>query len=116
MPVSSSSNAPTSVSLSDTANGKTVSARVGERFVVTLSSSYWTFDEPPSGVLALVEHHTPATSASCAPGSGCGGVEASFAARAVGTGTVTAHRTVCGEALRCAADERTFIVRVTVTP
>jgi hypothetical protein len=112
----SSPSTSVSVLLADRDNGKTVAVRVGQRLVVTLSSSYWTFDEPSSAVLALIEHHTPATPASCAPGSGCGGTEASFAARAAGAASITAHRTVCGEALQCGADQRTFTVRVTVTP
>ncbi len=56
---------------------------------------------------------TPATG-HCVAGQGCGTVSATWTAVAAGTATVTAGRTVCGEALACGPGQRTYRVTVTV--
>ena len=105
--------------LGDSANGTTVTISPGERFQVTLGSTYWTFD-PPSSATVLVpqgsQQTSPGPSSSCPPypGSGCGTATQVYTAEAQGTAVVSAHRTSCGEALRCTGSQGSFKLTVVV--
>ena len=102
----------------DDANGKTVSARAGDRIELILSSSYWHVtgssapsvlrqDGPP--VLLSRPRRCPDI-----PGLGCNPVRADFTALADGKAVITASRSSCGEALRCNPDQTRFKVMVAV--
>jgi len=103
--------------LDDSANGTTVTISPGERFQVTLASTYWTFD-PPSNATVLVpqggQQTSPGSSCPPYPGSGCGTATQVYTAEARGTAVVSAHRTSCGEALRCTGSQGSFTLTVVV--
>lgn len=99
-------------------NGRTVSAKAGDRLELILSSSYWHVtgssapgvlrqDGPP--VLLSRPRTCPAI-----PGLGCTPVRADFTARTAGRAAITATRSACGEARRCRPDETRFTVTVVV--
>lgn len=102
----------------DDANGTTVRLGVGDRLELTLSSSYWNVHG--SRAPALLRQDGPtrllARPSTCPdiPGLGCTPVQTSFTALAPGTAVITATRITCGEALRCAADQRRFTITVVV--
>ena len=102
----------------DDANGKTVSARAGDRIELILSSSYWHVtgssaprvlrqDGPP--VLLSRPKSCPHI-----PGLGCTPVQADFTALTDGRAVITARRSACGEALRCSPDQSRFTVSVVI--
>src|SRR6516165_388864 len=102
----------------DDANGKTVSARAGDRIELILSSSYWhvTGSSAPS---VLRQDGAPvllARPSSCPdiPGLGCNPVRADFTALADGKAVITASRSSCSEALRYNPDQTRFKVMVAV--
>jgi len=115
---SASSAASTSRDLSEADNGSTVSLRAGGTLRVVLHSTYWQFD-PPSDPTVLRSDGRPATSPAppgqCVPGGGCGTVTATFSALRAGRAVVTAHRTSCGEALRCTGNQGSYAVTVMVS-
>ena len=102
----------------DDANGKTVSARAGDRIELILSSSYWHVtgssapsvlrqDGPP--VLLSRPRRCPDI-----PGLGCIPMRADFTALTNGKAVIRASRSACGEALRCKPDQTRFTVIVVV--
>jgi hypothetical protein len=106
-----------SISLDESSNGSTVQASPGQAIELTLHSTYWKIQPSSnSSVVALVAEpsSTSADPRACPPGAGCGGVHAAFAARAPGTATISASRSVCGEALPCRANQRSFSVTILV--
>ena len=106
------------VSVDDGSSPSSVALHVGDRLVVTLHSTYWEFAAPaPSpGPLRAVGEPTVAPDLQCRPvGSGCGTVRATYVARAQGRAVVAAHRTTCGEALRCGPGDTDWSVSVKVT-
>jgi hypothetical protein len=109
---------PTVIIMRNDANGKTVSARAGDRIELILSSSYWhvTGSSAP-GVLR--QDGSPvllSRPGSCPdiPGLGCIPVRADFTALTDGKAVITASRSTCGEALRCMPDQTRFTVIVVV--
>ena len=104
-------------SLSESANHHTVNVKKGTTLVVTLHSTYWTFN-PLSGNALRAKGRpvtVPAPMGTCVPGGGCGTVTARFVAHADGSATISAGRTSCGEALLCQPSQRTYTVKVKVT-
>jgi hypothetical protein len=100
------------------ANGRTVRLDVGDRLKLTLSSSYWNVHGSPAPAVLRQDGPTsrlprPSTCPDI-PGLGCTPVQTLFTALAPGTAVITATRTTCGEALRCAADQRRFTITVIV--
>ena len=109
---------PMVIVVRDDANGKTVSARAGDRIELILSSSYWrvTGSSAPS---VLRQDGPPVLlprPKSCPdiPGLGCIPVRADFTALTDGRAAITARRSACGEALRCKPDQTRFTVIVVV--
>lgn len=94
-------------------NGHTVTLVTGQRLVVSLDSTYWTFTAPTAVVRA---DGRPAVAAShrCVPGGGCGTVTEVFDAIGKGQTTIAADRTTCGEAMRCGANNGTYRLTVIV--
>ena len=102
----------------DSANGKAVSARAGDRIELILSSSYWhvTGSSAPSvlrqdGPPALLPRPSSCPHIS---GLGCIPVRADFTALTDGKAVITGSRSACGEALRCKQDQTRFAVIVVV--
>jgi len=95
----SAATAPTPHMLDEHANGTTVDAQLGDTIIVTLHSTYWSFDQPARVLQPLSTQPSPSQCA--VMGSGCGTVTATFNAAQLGTVTLHAHRSSCGEALRC---------------
>ncbi|HEV3053625.1 MAG TPA: hypothetical protein VGX45_03145 [Solirubrobacteraceae bacterium] len=114
-PVALSAASPTR-KLSDTSLHQTVHVSKGTELVVTLHSTYWTFNAPGGRVLTALgsPQVSPAPIGMCVPGQGCGTVTERYRAVKDGTGTINASRTTCGEALLCAPSQRTYAVRVVV--
>ena len=110
---------PTALTVSsDHANGRTFRVTVGERLNLILTSTYWQLRG--SSAPAVLRQDGGATPlprpSSCPkiPGLGCTPVRTSFLALAPGTAVITASRTTCGEALRCAAGQRHLRVTIVV--
>jgi hypothetical protein len=102
----------------DDADGRTVSARPGDRIELILSSSYWhvTGSSAPSvlrqdGPPVLLPRPSDCPDI---PGLGCAPVRAGFTARTDGKAVITARRSACGEALRCKSAQTRFTVIVVV--
>ena len=91
------------IAISESSNSTTVSVPVGDYLVVHLHSTYWTIAVPTSPALTKVSSSTIAGGPGCSkiPGMGCGVVSMTFHALRVATVQLSAHRTSCGEALRC---------------
>jgi hypothetical protein len=110
--------APSSRQVSEPDNGTTVTLRTGGALRAVLHSTYWQFD-PASDPTVLASQGSPSYSpdppGSCVPGGGCGTVTADFQALRPGRAVVTAHRTSCGEALRCTGDAGSWMVTVIVS-
>jgi hypothetical protein len=95
--------------------GTTVQVARGETVVVRLDNTYWTIDGGSDlAVLAPQGDQSTSPSADCLPGVGCGTVERRFRAVGPGVSTITASRTVCGEAMACQPQDATFGVRLNV--
>lgn len=94
-------------------NGHTVTLATGQRLVVSLDSTYWTFTAP-TGVVRAVGRPTVAASHRCVPGGGCGTVTEVFDAVGKGRTTIAANRTTCGEVMRCGANNGTYRLTVIV--
>ena len=99
--------------------GTTVTVQLGERFAVSLASSYWQFQDLPAASPAeQVGKTTYATGKNCPtiPGSGCGILTATFESIAAGRAVISASRSTCGEALACdhgeGRDQCTIVVDV----
>lgn len=105
---------PGTVTLDDSANGKTVQVHFGDKITVTLGSTYWSF--LPTDGLALQPYApaqtAPARTCGTPVGSGCGTVTATFNVGHVGTSVLRAHRDTCGEALRCVGDQADWSVTI----
>jgi hypothetical protein len=99
-------------------NGQSVQVHVGDVVKITLSSTYWTFDQG-SDPLVVKEQGaqvvTPDPIGSCLPGMGCGVTTAWYKAMSAGSATVSASRVSCGEALRCVGNEGVYRVTVVVS-
>ncbi|MFF2080109.1 hypothetical protein ACFVXG_35780 [Kitasatospora sp. NPDC058162] len=107
---------PAAVTADEKADHTTVKVAVGATVSVELHATYWspaTSSAPE--VLSPAGAPTTVPSPSCRPGGGCGTVTTSFTARTAGTAHLTASRTVCGEALNCSPDQRSYDVTIEVT-
>lgn len=109
---------PMVIVVRDGANGKTVSARAGDRIELILSSSYWhvTSSSAPSVLRQDGPSVLLSRPSSCPdiPGLGCIPVRADFTALTDGKAVITASRSACGEARRCMPDQTRFTVIVIV--
>ncbi len=111
---------PQVIAVHDSANGTTVSARVGDTVVLTLSSSYW--HVAGSSAPRILRQYGPAallprpSDCPAIPGLGCVPIRVTFKALTDGTAIVKASRTICGEALRCGKQATHFTLTVLVKP
>jgi hypothetical protein len=116
--VNSGGSPPATHRLSEGDGGSPVQARVGDRIVVTLHSTYWQLAEPAGPVLVAngrPESTAGGPSCSTVPGSGCGTIRAEYRAAAVGSTRIEADRQSCGEALRCTGRQGRWSVTVVVS-
>lgn len=106
----------TTVTISESSNNETVSVHVGDHVVVRLHSTYWTISNPTPSVLAKLSSSTIAGGVGCPkiPGMGCGVVSTTFRALRVATVKVSAHRSTCGEALRCTGTEGRWTAKIKI--
>ncbi|WP_145905693.1 hypothetical protein [Kitasatospora viridis] len=108
------SSAPPPLRLTDSANGTTVAAEVGQQVVIHLTSSYWS-PVSSSDAKLLTPGTVSSSPVSCPPGEGCASVDFPFTAEAAGSVQLTASRHVCGEAKPCAPDQTNFLVTVRIS-
>jgi hypothetical protein len=113
-PPTAPSSAPSTVSVGERDAGRTLRVDVGAIVRVTLHSTYWLFE--PVSDPAVLDRTGPVARATAAgvPGSGAGTVIGTWRATRRGTAVVTAHRTSCGEALRCVGAAGQFRLVVVV--
>lgn len=106
------------VMIGDSASGKTVSVFVTGRVRLVLSSTYWTVTGSSAPNVLRQDGGTRllARPSDCPkiPGLGCTPEETDFTALGHGKAVITAHRTSCGEALRCAPGKESFSVTIIV--
>jgi hypothetical protein len=117
--VSTPGSPPAALRLTENADNTTVHVTVGQTVEVDLHSTYWSeLTSSAPHLLQRVDHSHPLITAGpsfCPPGAGCGAVPSDFVAKAPGTTQLTATRHVCGEALPCRPDQRTFTLTVDIT-
>jgi hypothetical protein len=107
---------PSVTTVTQDANGHTVTLHKGDRLRVVLSSTYWRFASITSpAVLREVGDPMFAPGSSCVPGGGCGTVTGIFAALAPGRVDLKAGRTSCGEARACVGNTGRFQITVVVS-
>jgi hypothetical protein len=106
------------MTISEAANGTTITLHAGQRLTVLLHSTFWTFApaNAPAVLAAKGKARYQSGGSGCPtfPGSGCGTVTQSYKALGAGTATVAAERTSCGEVLRCTEDQSHYRVTVRV--
>jgi hypothetical protein len=112
----SSSNTSTH-QLDESSNGKHLAVHFGDTIVVTLHSTYWTFGVPGGFILQPITPPQVGKGVNCpsVPGSGCGTVTITYNVGKVGSGSINARRTTCGEALKCTAAQSTWSVTIQAT-
>ena len=108
------------VTITESSNGHVVTVARGAHLVVTLHNTYWTIT-PLSGQTVLTQIGAQQTRGqlsgathACVPGQGCGTVTMNYVANAAGLVRLTAHRTTCGEAMRCTGSQGSWSVSVRV--
>jgi hypothetical protein len=111
----SSGGTPVNYQAGDDQNGHALTLHPGQTLLVTLASTYWTF-EGSSDPQVLAAVGTPAVApATCGvAGSGCGTVSQEFRALEPGTAQVTASRVSCGEAMACTGASGHYLLSVQV--
>lgn len=106
------------VVLRDASNRTTVHVPVGSQVELVLSSSYWQVagSSAPSLLTQDAPTHALPRPSTCPglAGLGCSPEETLFTAKAAGTAVITASRTSCGEAMKCAPDQEKFSVTVDI--
>lgn len=109
------SGQPVNFRAGDDQNGTSMTLHPGQTLLVTLSSTYWSFQGSSDAQVLAPVGAPVASPGSCPPGVGCGTVAQEF--RAVGTGTahVAASRVSCGEAMRCVGASGQYELTVKVT-
>jgi hypothetical protein len=93
---------PTTMTVTDSNNGQTITLAVGSTLIVKLGADNWTI-APASQPAVLAMQGTPQNHPTpCGyPGGTCGTTTATFRAEQPGVAQVSASRTYCGEAIRC---------------
>jgi hypothetical protein len=103
------------VVLDEKSNGRTITVHAGTPVEIILHSSYWSAAvSSPAGVLVRTRGTTMTRDGHCAPGVGCSTQHNWFIASGTGDATVEAHRTICGEAMRCVPEQH-ITIRIVVT-
>ncbi len=109
-------NPPAIVRAGNEQNGTSVTLHSGQTLLVTLPSTYWSFQgSPDPRVLAPVGAPTTSPGQGNVPGCGAGTVSQEFRAVGAGTAEVSASRTSCGEVMGCTGASGQYELSVTVT-
>ena len=120
--IASGANAAAAVKMTigESSNGHVVTIARGAHLVITLHTTYWTI-APLTGRTVLAQIGSQQTRGqlsgathACVPGQGCGTVTMNYVANAAGLVRLSAHRTTCGEAMRCTGSQGTWSVSVRV--
>ena len=108
------------VTIGEANKGHVVTIAKGTHLVVTLHNTYWTI-APLSSRTVLGQVGAQSTKGqlsgathACVPGQGCGTVTMNYVANSAGLVRLTAHRTTCGEAMRCTGSQGSWSVSVRV--
>jgi len=108
------------VTIGESSNGHVVTIARGAHLVVTLHNTYWTI-APLTGRTVLAQVGAQQTRGqlsgathACVPGQGCGTVTMNYVANAAGLVRLSAHRTTCGEAMKCTGSQGSWSVSVRV--
>ena len=106
------------MTVSESANGTTVTLRTNQRLDVLLHNTYWRFGpSSSSSVLAsqgAQRFHPGGPGCPSIPGTGCGTTDQVFKAGSPGTAVISADRTTCGEALQCTPEQSHYRLTVKV--
>ena len=102
--------------ISDDANGNSIAVLTNGMVHVVLHSTYWKFQPvTDSRVVGALRDPVVTTDPTVRiPGTGAGTISLDLRAVGPGTAQVSATRETCGEALRCAENQRTFAVTIVV--
>ena len=120
---STSSFAAAPRQLNENSANKLYAVKVGSTLHLVLHSMFWTLNAPAAGSAIKVMGDPvsspimpgPDAPANCRlPGMGCGTLDWTIKAVRVGTVSLIATRTSCGEALQCTGTNGRFSVRVRV--
>jgi hypothetical protein len=106
---------PATLTLDEHALRTSVHVTNGTAVVVLLHSTYWSTPTSSDPDVLVPGGGGSSPTGSCAPGGGCGVSSARFAAAHPGTARITAHRSSCGEAMRCPPGQSAYEVTVTVS-
>jgi hypothetical protein len=112
----SHAQAAKTLAITESNNGRTVKASLGQSISITLHSTYWNVGAVSHLKLVGDAQITPimpgpSAPATCQhPGMGCGTIVWKYVATARGTSSFTATRDSCGEALQCTATQKKFKV------
>jgi hypothetical protein len=122
-PASTSAGSPTpspaggTLTLSDQANGTTITVHPGDEVQVMLASTYWIIGSPSNQTVLVPqgpEQTSRGTSCPPIPGTGCGTASRTFLAQAAGTSLLSADRAACGEARPCTGTQGSWQATVVV--
>jgi len=117
IPVCATPALPGARTVDEASNGSTIEAAPGEVFQLVLHSTYWQI-EGSSDPDVVAQNGEPSKTAAppgtCPPGVGCGTVQVAFTARQAGMARISASRRLCGEALLCPPEQRSFVLTITV--
>ena len=108
---------PGTLTVTEAQNGATVRAARGQTIVLVLHSTYWKVGGSSDASVVQQSAGGPSVQPSpgCVPGQGCGTVTTTFIAVGDGSAILSASRTICGEALRCAEAQGRFAVTIAVS-
>lgn len=105
------------VEVTSSFNGSELHTAMGHLLHLVLEGQGWTFTASPS---SLVSVETPSSGSIPPECSGprqtqsCGTTSITYLAKAIGTVTLRATRTMCGEARRCVGSEGDYFVTVVI--
>jgi hypothetical protein len=94
--------------------GHTIHVLRGAPLLLKLNSTYWRVDGSSAPSVVRQTGKVTRRPGHCPPGVGCGTVTAPFKAVGKGTAHLRAHRSNCGEALRCTAGRGRYDVTISV--
>jgi len=117
-PAQVKSGSPHVWQVSEKQKGQVLHVSVGDTVQVTLHNTYWMLSPVRGNALVPLVSGGPSPGGSGCPnipGTGCGVVSQAYHAQNSGTSTLRAHRTSCGEAMRCVGSAGSWSVTVDVS-
>jgi hypothetical protein len=102
--------------VSERDKGTTIAVARGTHLRLVLHNTYWQIAKPSDTTVVRPDGRPEvAPGRHCLPGVGCGTVVERFIAVGTGRAQLRAHRTTCGEALRCTGGRGRYSVTIHVT-